>query len=326
MDVRMLPVQVAFDRAPRLVRDLARQLGKQVDLVMEGADTAADKDIIEALGDPLVHLLRNSLDHGIELPAQRTAAGKEPCATLTLRARQDGEAVIVELSDDGRGVDIDAVKRRAWERGLLTEVQMAQMPDAEAVQLVFLPGFSTATEVSSVSGRGVGMDVVRVTVESLGGSVTMTSERGVGTVTRLRMPLSMAISRVLLVEVAGQRFGVPVDAVRDTVRVPRGDVKRLLDGQALTLRDAVVPIIDLAQALGLGSADQGDQVSVLVVDVGGRSVGLVVEAFHRDTEVLLKPLDGVLAGLAGYSGTALLGDGQVLLVLDLEEVLACPST
>ncbi|MFC4068039.1 chemotaxis protein CheA [Actinoplanes subglobosus] len=322
MDVRMLPLSVAFGRFPRLVRDLSRRLGKTIELVTEGEDTMADKDVIEALGDPLVHLVRNSLDHGIEPSEERIAAGKHGAARLTLAAVADGDAVIVEISDDGRGIDPERVKRKAYEKGLISEEELETLSETEAVDLVFRPGFSTADQVSDLSGRGVGMDAVRASVEKLGGTVTMRSKLGQGTSTRLRLPLSMAVTQVMVVSVAGQRFGIPVDLVVETVRVPAGEMSRVLHQEVVMMRGEVVPVIDLARALDMPwSPDPGADRAILVVSVNGQRVGLLVSQFHREVDVILKPMEGLLAYADEFSGTALLGDGLVLLVLNMKEVL-----
>ncbi|WP_250031710.1 chemotaxis protein CheA [Paractinoplanes maris] len=323
MDVRMLPLSVAFSRFPRLIRDLSRRLGKTVELVTEGEDTMADKDVIEALGDPLVHLVRNSLDHGIETSADRQAAGKAPAARITLTAVADGDAVIVEIADDGRGIDPDKVKRKAYEKGLISEEELETLTDSDAVDLVFRPGFSTADQVSDLSGRGVGMDAVRASVEKLGGAVTMRSQLGRGTSTRLRLPLSMAVTQVMVVSVAGQRFGIPVDLVVETVRVPSGELGRVLHQDVVVLRGEVVPVIDLARALDMPwTADPAADRAILIVSMHGQRVGLLVEQFHREVDVILKPMEGLLAYADEFSGTALLGDGLVLLVLNMKEVLS----
>ncbi|WP_045747937.1 chemotaxis protein CheA [Actinoplanes rectilineatus] len=322
MDVRMLPLSVAFNRFPRLVRDLSRRLGKTIELVTEGEDTMADKDVIEALGDPLVHLVRNSLDHGIETPDQRLAAGKPGSAKLTLAAVADGDAVIVEVSDDGCGIDPERVKRKAYEKGLISEEELETMSDVEAVDLVFRAGFSTADQVSDLSGRGVGMDAVRASVEKLGGTVTMRSRLGHGTTTRLRLPLSMAVTQVMVVSVAGQRFGIPVDLVVETVRVPAAEMGRVLHQEVVVMRGEVIPVIDLARALDMPwSPEDPTDRRILVVSVNGQRVGLLVEQFHREVDVILKPMEGLLAYADEFSGTALLGDGLVLLVLNMKEVL-----
>jgi len=332
MDVRMLAVSVAFARMPRLVRDLSRRLGKSVRLVQEGEDAAADKDVIEGLGEPLVHLVRNCLDHGIEPPAEREAAGKPPEATLALRAIPEGDAVVIEITDDGRGIDPDAIRRKALERGLIDAEALAAMVDVDAIQLVFEPGFSTAAEVSDVSGRGVGLDAVRTSIADLGGTVVLDSRPGAGTTVRLRLPLTMAVSRVLLLVAGGQRFGMPVDDVLETVSMPRAQVQQVAGRPVLALRQDVVPLAWLDALLGLAGPDPGPgrpdgadpgaatTLNVLIVRTGTGPLGLVVDRFQQDTDVILKPLEGLLGSTPGYCGTALLGDGMVLLVLDVKEL------
>ena len=322
MDMRMLPLSVAFARFPRLVRDLARKLDKPIELVTEGEDTMADKDIIEALADPLVHLVRNSVDHGIEAPDERASAGKSQPAQIRLSAFSDGDAVVVEVIDNGRGIDLGKVRRRAYERGLISQQQVAALTEQETTNLVFLPGFSTLDAVSDISGRGVGMDVVRTSVERMGGSVTLAPRPCGGTVARLRLPLSMAVTQVVVVAVAGQRLGVPVDAVVETARVRPDELTYVLHERVMVLRGDVIPVLDLADRLGLRPTDDpGGLRSILVVRVGGHRVGLLVERFYREVDVIVKPLDGLLAEVATFTGTALLGDGLVLLVLNVKEVL-----
>jgi len=326
MAVRMLPVSEVFDRFPRLVRDVARKLGKHIDLVIEGADTAADKNIIEALGDPLLHIVRNAIDHGIESPEDRAAAGKPSQAIVLLRAFQESDRVIIEVIDNGKGIDPEKVKESALAKGVIDEERAARLTDQEAVNLVFMPGFSTAAKVSDLSGRGVGMDVVVNGVGKAGGNVTITSVKGAGTTVRLSLPLSMAVTRVMVVEAGGgMLFGIPMDHIAETVRVHRDKVRRLKQSEAFVLRDAIVPLIRLDRLLGVGAStwfgDGSEEDAVLVVRLGGNVVGLVVDQFREGMDIILKPFDGILSGIGGYSGSALLGDGRVLLVLNLKELL-----
>jgi two-component system chemotaxis sensor kinase CheA len=323
MQVRLLPVSEVFDRFPRLVRDLARKLGKQIGLVVEGEDTAADKAIIEALGDPLLHIVRNAIDHGVELPAARLAAGKAEHAVLRLRARQESDQVVIEVSDDGAGIDPARIRDAAVAKGVLDAARAAALSDQDAVNLIFHPGFSTAREISDLSGRGVGMDVVRTTIERLGGHVTVASRVGEGTQVRLSLPLSMAITRVMMVEAGGTPFGIPMDVIAETVRVEQARIRMLKRAETFVLREAIVPLVRLAERLGMAQQPREPEAAeaVLVVRLGGNPVGLVVDAFREGMDVILKPLDGVLAGLRGYAGTALLGDGRVLLVLNPKELL-----
>ena len=326
MAVRMLPVAEVLDRFPRLVRDVARKLGKRVELLIEGEDTAADKNIVEVLGDPLLHIIRNALDHGIESPDDRVAAGKPAVATVLIRAFQESDQVVIEVEDDGRGIDPDKIRKAAVAKGLVDAELAERLSEQQAVELVFLPGFSTAARVSDLSGRGVGMDVVVTAVEKSGGSVTIRSEKGRGTTVRLSLPLSMAVTRVMMVEAGGgMLFGILMEHIAETVRIQRDQVRRFKRAEAFVLRDTIVPLLRLDTLLGIeqppwfGDADQED--SVLVVRVGGAMTGLVVDHFREGMDIILKPFDGVLAGIPGYAGTALLGDGRVLLVLNLKELL-----
>lgn len=325
MQVQMLPVSDIFDRFPRLVRDLARKLGKQIDLSVEGEDTAADKTIIEALGDPLLHIVRNSLDHGIEQPEIREAAGKARTASLRLRARQEADGVVIEVQDDGRGIDPARIRAAAIEKGVIDAEEAGRLSDQEAINLIYRPGFSTAQEISDLSGRGVGMDVVLTTVEKLGGRVSVTSRLGEGTTTRLTLPLSMAVTRVMVVEAADGVYGVPMDMIAETVRVPESRIQRIKRAEAFVLRDIVIPLMRMSTLLGVPArqrnSDEEAEEAVLVCQIDGRHVGLVIDDFREGMDVILKPLQGALAGMRGYSGTALLGDGRVLLILDLKELI-----
>lgn len=321
MDVRMLPVSEVFERFPRLVRDISRKLGKTIDLKISGEDTAADKTIIESLSDPLIHLVRNAMDHGIETPEQRRTAGKSETATLHLRAWQEGDQVMIEVADDGRGINADIIRAKAVERDLLTAERAAGLGDQEAINLIFLPGFSTASKVSDLSGRGVGMDVVRTAIEKVNGQVMLTSEVGRGTSVRLSLPLSMAVTRVMMVEVGRGLYGLPMDGVVETVKIPASGIRRIKQAEAFVLRDAIVPLVRMHQLLEEPKAPDAEEEAVLVARVGGSLVGLVVDRFREGIDVILKPMDGILAGIRGYSGSALLGDGRVLLVLNLKELL-----
>lgn len=325
MAVRMLPVSEVFERFPRLVRDVARRLDKQVELVIEGEDTAADKTMIELLGDPLLHILRNALDHGIEPPEERVAAGKPALARLMVRAFQESDQVVIEVVDDGRGIDPVRIRASAVAKGVIDPERAARLTDQEAVNLVFLPGFSTADQVSDLSGRGVGMDVVATTVDKVNGTVSLTSTCGVGTTVRLSLPLSMAVTRVMMVEAGGGLlFGIPMDHIAETVRVPRRAMHQIKQVETFVLRETIVPLLRLDQLLGLMGATRSaprEEEAVLVVRIGGALTGLVVDHFREGMDIILKPFEGILAGIRSYAGTALLGDGRVLLVLNLKELL-----
>ena len=323
MEVRMLPVGAVFQRFGRLVRDISKKLGKEVDLVIEGEDTEADKNVIEALADPLIHILRNSLDHGIEMPDVRVQAGKPARGTIRVCAHQESDRVVIEISDDGAGVDAQRVRDKAVERGLIPADKAQQLSDAEAAQLIFLPGFSTAEKVSDLSGRGVGMDVVRSAVERINGQVQLSSTQGEGTHLHLSLPLSMAVTNVMIVEAAGRRFGVPMDWIVETVRVHSDDIHQFKQVQTTVLRGRIVPLRALHDMLALEQAPECNEdleYAVLVVRVGNEHLGLLVDHFHGATDIILKPLEGILAGLTGFAGTALMGDGSVLMVINPKEL------
>jgi two-component system chemotaxis sensor kinase CheA len=322
MSVRMMPVSQVFQRFPRLVRDISRKLGKTIELVIEGEDTEADKNVLESLADPLIHMVRNSLDHGIETPEDRIAAGKPEKGVLRITARHENDFVVIEVSDDGKGIDPRRVKAKALQTGLISAERAEQMSDQDAANLVFAAGFSTNEEVSDLSGRGVGMDVVRSAVLKAGGDVSLRTTLGVGTSVTVRLPLTMAVTRIVTIDCRGRIFGIPMDLVVETVRITRDRIHRFKDMETFVLRDAIIPIVRLARSLQLpDDAEQREEEAVMVVRVGGDRIGMVVDGFRERLEVIVKPLEGVLEGMPGFSGTALLGDGRVLLILDLKEML-----
>ncbi|MFT5588655.1 MAG: two-component system chemotaxis sensor kinase CheA [Bradyrhizobium sp.] len=324
MQVRMMPVSFVFQRFPRLVRDISRKLGKEVNLVLIGEDTEADKNIIEALADPLIHIVRNSLDHGLEAPEVRRAAGKPAEGKLEIRATQEAGRVIIDIIDDGKGIDPVIIKRKAYEKGLIDEATLERISDQEAINLVFAAGFSTAEVVSDLSGRGVGMDVVRAAVEQVNGIVTLESKVGEGTRLRLSLPLSIAVTNVMIIESNRQIFGVPMDMVVETVRVPRSEIHAIKNHQTAVLRGRVVPLRSLNSLLATNEeqrANEEDELATLVVRLHGEHVGIVVDDFREVADIILKPMGGILGGMSGYTGSALLGDGSVLMVLNLKELV-----
>jgi two-component system chemotaxis sensor kinase CheA len=322
--LRMIPLADIFARVPRLVRDVARQLGREVQVRMEGETLEADRDVLENLFEPLLHLVRNAVDHGVEDPAARQAAGKPGTASLWLRARRAGETLVIAVEDDGRGLDLDALRARAVGRGLMTGDAAASLTDEAAAALVFLPGLSTAAQVSTLSGRGVGMDAVRSAVLAAGGQVSIASRWGLGTCVSLALPMQVSMTRIMVVEAAGAKLGVPLDAIRSMVRVPRDRIRALpgaAASAAFALDDRVLPLVNLTVALGRAAARAGRDALVLVVDAEAGAAGLEVEKFGGRADVILRPLTGVLAGMPCYLGSALLGDGSVLLVLDVHALL-----
>jgi two-component system chemotaxis sensor kinase CheA len=267
--------------------------------------------------------VRNSLDHGVETPAARLAAGKPETAILKLIARQEGDQAIIEIADDGAGIDPVHIRRVAYERGLMPEEKLAALDDEAAIMLIFAAGFSTAQTVSDVSGRGVGMDVVRAAVEKAGGRIALSSVKGKGTTVRLTLPLSMAVTRVMTVVQDDRLFGIPLDLVLETVKLPAAEVAHIKAAQAFVLRDRIVPLYHLTDLLELTPpAEAPAEIAVLVVRIAGQMLGLGISAFGEVMEVILKPMEGMLSRITGYSGTCLLGDGRVLLVLDLKALFA----
>jgi two-component system chemotaxis sensor kinase CheA len=329
LGIRMLPMRHVFQNFPRLVREMALELGKAVRLDIEGETTEADKATVEALFEPLLHVLRNALDHGIESADERRAAGKPAHASVRLRAARNGDRVIVEVADDGRGIDPAMLRLAAARRGVASTTALEEMSDQAVVELIFSPGFSTSAAVTSLSGRGVGMDAVRSAVTRLGGSVAVTSQPGLGTSVVFTLPFTILMLRVMTVEAGGQLFAVPIDAVIETTRVPRERIARLGAAEAIVLRDRTVPLVRLVDLLDLPRATAADgNASILVASAGGQAgveqlCALEVEAFGERMDVMLRPMDGLLAGTSGFAGTTLVGDGGVLIVLDLQELLGC---
>jgi two-component system chemotaxis sensor kinase CheA len=324
MQVRMMAVSIVFQRFPRLVRDLSRKLGKEVQLVLEGEQTEADKNIIESLADPLIHIVRNSLDHGLETPEVRLAAGKPATGKLTIRAAQEADRVVIEISDDGKGIDPAVIKRKAYEKGIIDEAMLERISDQEAINLIFAAGFSTAEVISDLSGRGVGMDVVRSAVDKINGSVVLESKVGRGTTIRISLPLSMAVTQVMVVESDRQLFGVPMDHVVETVRIARSAIRTIKQSQTAVLRGRIVPLKSLNSLLGIPAvplANSDDELAVLLVQAGSAELGLLVDGFEEAIGVIQKPLNGLLSGLTAYSGSALMGNGSVLMILNIREIV-----
>jgi two-component system, chemotaxis family, sensor kinase CheA len=332
VQLRMVPLAQTFRRFTRVVRDGAQELGKSVELVLSGEDTEADKAIVDAMFEPLLHVVRNALDHGIETPPQRRAAGKPEQAQIAMRALHQGEQVVIEIRDDGRGIDAAAVRRRAREQSLVSDEEARDLADEQIIQLVFSAGLSTSAQVSQMSGRGVGLAAVRGAVDRFGGSAKVESRPGYGTTIRLALPLSMAFMRIMTVRVGGELFGVPIEAIAETVRLPRTHIVQIRGGEAFVLRDKIVPTCRLDRLLelpgadqsrgrGAGHADEADDALILVTDAGGQTAGIEIDGIGERLEVVVKPMQGLLAEASDYAGTTLLGNGRVLLVLNLGAVL-----
>ena len=316
MDVRMLPIRNVFERFPRLVRDLARQQGKQVELILEGEDTRVDKAIIDELGEPLVHMIRNSVDHGIESPDVRVARGKSPTGTLLLSASQESNQVLLTIVDDGGGIDVDQVRRKAVESGLVRAEEV--LSDHDAVQLIFSEGFSTARTVTDLSGRGVGLDVVLKSIEKLNGLVEAESLPGAGTKFTIQLPLTLAIISALMVEVGGETYAVPLGSVVESLRFRSQEITRINGHDTLRIRDRIVPLLHLARAFGVRSDPGQEGAFVVVLGRGDKRLGLVVHRLLGQQEIVIKALDPVISGSAfAVAGATIMGDGRVVLILDV---------
>jgi len=324
---RMQPVSSLFSKFPRLVRDLASQLGKDVQLKLEGGEVELDKTILEGLSDPLTHMVRNSVDHGIETPAARRAAKKPPQGTVTLAARHQAGQIVIEISDDGKGLSGDAIAKSALAKGMITAEQLLTMSDYDKQALIFMPGVSTAEKLSNVSGRGVGMDVVKTNLDKLGGKVEIDSVPGKGSGFRIKLPLTLAIIPSLLISDSGERFAVPQVSVRELIRIPANQIsdriERVGDAEVVLLRDRLVPLIHLAQALGGPKNEAGSRaLNIVLVDTGTFEYGLVVQDLHDTVEIVVKPMGRHLQFLSEYAGATILGDGQVAVILDVAGLAA----
>jgi two-component system, chemotaxis family, sensor kinase CheA len=321
MKVRLVPLGALFRRFPRLVREIGDRLGKELTLVVRGETIEADKSLVDALFEPLLHLLRNAADHGVEPADARRRAGKPLRGVITMSAGRVGDQVVIDIADDGRGIDPAAIRRTVRERGLLADDLLAALGDQDVIDLVFLPGFSTAVAVTEVSGRGVGMDSVRNAVMKLGGRVTLSSKLGNGTSVHLALPVSVVLSSVVIVRCGAERYGVPMDGIIETVRVPADRILPVRNGRAFVLRDTVIPVFDLADLLGLAPDERAGDVKLLVVRRAAGIVAVAVDDFTDRVNLLLRPLAGLLSGMPGVAGTALLGDGRVLMILDVPELI-----
>jgi len=315
MDIRMLPIRHVFERFPRLVRDLARQQGKDIELILEGEETRIDKAIIDEIGEPLVHMIRNSVDHGIETPEARVARGKTPTGTILLSAMQESNHVLITIMDDGSGIDAAAVRRKAVDRGLLKPDET--IADRELVQLIFSQGFSTAETVSELSGRGVGLDVVLKSIERLNGLVEVETVPGVGTKFIIQLPLTLAIISALLIEVSDRTYAVPLGSVVESLKFRPADVHTINGRETLRIRDRIVPLVRLESFFGLPPAPEAGRYAV-VLGRGDKRVGLVVNRLRGQQEVVIKALDPAVSGPAfALAGATIMGDGRVVLILDV---------
>ena len=323
MKVRMVPVGQVFNRFPRMVRDLAKELGKELNLTIEGEETELDRTVIDEIGDPIMHLLRNSLDHGLEHPDEREAKGKPRIGEVGLIARHEGNNVVIMVTDDGKGIDADVIRRKAIEKGMISEDEANSLDDADAVRLIFLPGFSTAEVVTDVSGRGVGMDVVRSKIETLGGHVDVETKIDEGSVFKIKLPLTLAIIQALLVKVQEEMYAIPLGSIDSTINITQEDIKTVRNREVIVLRGQIIPIIRLGDTLNVPRVHETENadIFVVVVHIGERKAGIVVDNLIGQQEIVIKTLGKLLAGLKVISGATVLGDGRVAMILDVSALM-----
>lgn len=326
MKTRMQPVKKVFGRFPRVVRDLARQLGKEVDLVLKGEETDLDKNLVEALADPLIHLVRNAVDHGLESPEEREQKGKPRKGKVVLSAAQEGDHIILRVDDDGKGMDPDFLRAKAVEKGIMSEEEAAGLSDQEAFNVIFMPGFSTKNEISDVSGRGVGMDVVRSKLKALSAQILIDSQVGKGTSIKIKVPLTLAIMPALMVVVDQQRYALPLSAVHEIFDLHEERVNTV-DGQDVILvRGVTLPLFYLREWLGHGDTDKPEVQQVVTVDVGSRRAGFVVDELIGQEEIVIKPLGPYVNGLPGFAGASVGGDGRISLIIDIPSLMSHYAT
>jgi two-component system, chemotaxis family, sensor kinase CheA len=349
LKTRMQPIGNAWQKLPRIVRDLSAELKKPIELEMHGADTELDRQVLELIKDPLTHMVRNAADHGLELPEERIAAGKPERGTIRLSASHESGHILIEIWDDGRGLDIERISAKAVALGLATEADIGKLTAAQVQRFIFAPGFSTAEKITSVSGRGIGMDVVRTNIDKIGGSIDVSSERRRGTAFTVKIPLTLAIVSALIIEIAGDRFAIPQRAVLELVRVRRGSelsIERIKDSAVLRLRNKLLPLVDLKALLGIGARQEGaiqegaiqegaiqegaiESGFIVVMQVGGQAFGVVVDSVFDTEEIVVKPMSSRLRQLALFCGNTILGDGSVILILEpngIAQAIGMPET
>ncbi|KAA6229303.1 hybrid sensor histidine kinase/response regulator [Campylobacter sp. LR291e] len=322
MKTRMQPVAKVFNKFPRVVRDLSRELGKQIELEISGEETELDKSIIEEIGDPIMHMIRNSCDHGVEEPATRLANGKPERGVVKLKAYNEGNHIIIEITDDGKGLDATALKMKAMEKNLITKKEADQMNDKEAFALVFKPGFSTAVKVTNVSGRGVGMDVVKTNIEKLNGAIEIDSEVGKGSIFKLRIPLTLAIIQSLLVGTQEEYYAIPLSSVVETVRVPVDDIYTIEGKNVLRLRDEVLSLVRLSDVFGVKQVlESEDKTYVVVVAIAENKLGIIVDTLVGQEEIVIKSMGDYLQNIRGIAGATMRGDGRITLIVDIAAMM-----
>ena len=321
MKVRMVPVSAVFNRFPRMVRDVSKELGKEINLTIEGEETELDRTVIDEIGDPIMHLLRNSLDHGVESPDAREAKGKPRVGEVGLIARHEGNNVVIMITDDGAGIDASKIRRKAVEKGMITQDEADRLDDADAVRLIFLPGFSTAEQITDISGRGVGMDVVRSKIEALSGHVDVETHIDEGSVFKITLPLTLAIIQAMLVRVQEEMYAIPLTSIDSTVNIEPTDIQTIQNKEVIVLRGEIIPIVRMEEALQVPHVKDSEELFVVVVHAGEAKAGIVVDNLIGQQEIVIKTLGNLFAGLKLFGGATVLGDGRVALILDVATMI-----
>jgi two-component system chemotaxis sensor kinase CheA len=321
MKVRMVPVETVFNRFPRMVRDLSRDMGKEINLVMSGEETELDRTVIDEIGDPLIHMLRNSIDHGIESIEEREKIGKSKVGNINLRAYQEGNNVAIEVEDDGAGINVEKVKKKILEKGLEDKTTLESLSKQEVIDYLFKPSFSTAEKITDISGRGVGLDVVKTKIEALGGAIEVQTEVEKGSRFIIRLPLTLAIIQALLVLIGDEKFAIPLNSISEILNVTQNDIKFVQKQEIIVLRDIVIPIVRLGDLLEVPKKDSDNsEVTVVVVKKGEKLSGLVVDRLIGQQEIVIKSLGKLLGNIRFIAGATILGDGQVALIIDVNSL------
>ena len=322
MKTRMLPISKVFNKLPRLVREVTKEMGKEIELVLVGEETELDKSLIEELNDPMVHLMRNAADHGVEMPQERLAMGKPAKGTVTVRAEHEGNHIVISIEDDGKGMNPEKLKQKALEKGMITETEARDMSAQEAFKLIFAPGFSTAQKVTNVSGRGVGMDVVRTNIQRLKGRIDIESEINKGSKFIMKLPLTLAIIQALLVEANKEVFSIPLDSVLEVVRVGQNEISTINKREVIRLRNTVLPLARLGKVLKTGgNGKQAEASYIVVVGLAEQRLGIIVDSLLGQKEVVIKNIGEYLGNIRGIAGSTILGDGRVIMIIDVGELM-----
>ncbi|MBQ1180554.1 MAG: chemotaxis protein CheA, partial [Treponema sp.] len=319
MKIRMVPINQIFSRFPRVVRDLQRDLNKKINLVIEGEDTELDKSVVEDLLDPIMHCVRNSVDHGVESPEARLKAGKSETGTVLLKASNEGNLIVIDIADDGAGIDAEKVKQKAISKGLIHPDK--ELTDQEAYQLIFMPGFSTAEKITNVSGRGVGLDVVKTMIDKLNGTVSVSSEKGKGTTFSIKIPLTLAIIQGLLVRVGKEIYSIPIASVIESQRIKPEEINTIDNYEVLNVRNEVISVLRLARLFNIKESVQDEYCNIVIVGSKDKKVGIMVDSLIGEEDVVIKPLRDQFTNSPGIAGASILGDGSVSLIIDVGQLL-----